>query len=126
MPSLYKVGVLYRNRGGQITRPWVVGPAYRSGIWPTAISWIQKSTKRSHSYNQGENLPSMEEGHDGGLPTTTVLSTVLAATVERSSSKMYKVQRWHVLSRAIRRKSRVTVHRHLVLFGLLLVSSLGK
>jgi hypothetical protein len=73
----------------------------------------------------------MEEGHgdrvhSGGLPTTTVLSTVLAAIVERSSSKKYKVQGWHVPSRAIKRKSRVAVHRHLVLFGLLLVSSAGR
>jgi hypothetical protein len=42
--------------------------------------------------------------HSGGLPTTTVLSTVLAAIVERSSSKKYKVQGWHVPSRAIREK----------------------
>jgi hypothetical protein len=45
--------------------------------------------------------------HSGGLPTTTVLSIVLAAIVERSGSKTYKVQGWLVPSRAIRRKSRV-------------------
>jgi hypothetical protein len=56
--------------------------------------------------------------HSGGTPTTTVLSIVLAATVERSSSKKYKVQGWHVPSRAIKRKSRVAVYHHLVLFGL--------
>jgi hypothetical protein len=53
------------------------GRAYRSGIWPTAISKIYKSTGGSHPYNQGENLPSMGEDHgdgmhSGGLPTTTV------------------------------------------------------
>jgi hypothetical protein len=42
--------------------------------------------------------------HSGGLPTTTVLSTVLAATVVRSQSKKYKGQAWRVPSRAIRGK----------------------
>jgi hypothetical protein len=42
--------------------------------------------------------------HNGGLPTTIVLRTVLFATVERSQSKKYKVQAWRVPSRAIREK----------------------
>jgi hypothetical protein len=51
----------------------------------------------------------MGEGDDdivqsGGLPTTTVLRTVLFATVERSQSKKYKVRAWRVPSRAIREK----------------------
>jgi hypothetical protein len=42
------------------------------------ISRIHKSTKGSHPYNQGDNLPSMEEDHDdrvrsGGPPTIIVL-----------------------------------------------------
>jgi hypothetical protein len=62
-----------------------------------AIFGIQKSTKRSHPYNQGEKHPSMERDHDdrvhsGGLPTITVLSTVLDITVERSQFRKYKVQ----------------------------------
>jgi hypothetical protein len=32
--------------------------------------------------------------HSGGLPTTTVLRTVLAARVVRSQLKKYKVQAW--------------------------------
>jgi hypothetical protein len=83
--------------GGRITQPWVVGPAYRSGIWPTTIFEIHKSTKGSHPYNQGENLPSMEGDHDdrvhsGGLPTITVPKYSPYLTVVRSQSKKYKVQ----------------------------------
>jgi hypothetical protein len=81
--------MLHRNRRGRITRPWVVGPTYRSGIWPTVISGTQKSTKGSHPYNQGENLPSMEEDHDdrvhtGGLPTITMPKYSPYLTVVRS------------------------------------------
>jgi hypothetical protein len=61
--------------------------------------------------------------HSGGLPTTTVLSTVLAATVVRSQSKKYKVQAWRVPSRAIRGKSRVAGQCHHVQLGLYPVSS---
>jgi hypothetical protein len=62
-----------------------------------AISGMQKSTKGSHPYNQGEKHPSMERDHDdrvhsGGLPTITVLSTVLDIIVVRSQSKKYRVQ----------------------------------
>jgi hypothetical protein len=86
-----------QEQRGRITRPWVVGPAYRSEIWPTAISRIQKSTKGSHPYNQGENLPSMEGDHDdmvhsGGLPTITVPKYSPYLTVVRLQSKKYKVQ----------------------------------
>jgi hypothetical protein len=42
--------------------------------------------------------------HSGGIPTTTVLRIVLSSTVERSSSKKYKVQGWLVPLRAIREK----------------------
>ena len=56
--------------------------------------------------------------HNGGLPTTTVLRTVLSATVERSRSRKYKVQGWLVPSRAIRDKVKGARHHHLVLFGL--------
>jgi hypothetical protein len=87
-----QVGILCWNRGGRITRPWVVGPAYRSGIWPTAISGIQKSTKGLHPYNQGKNLPSMEGDHDdrvhsGGLTTITVPKYSSYLTVVRSQLK---------------------------------------
>jgi hypothetical protein len=54
-------------------------------------------------------FPGMGEGdddrvHSGSLPTTTVLRTVFSATVERSSSRKYKVHGWLVPSRAIREK----------------------
>jgi hypothetical protein len=54
-------------------------------------------------------FPSMGEGdddrvHSGGIPTTTVLTTILSATVEKSRSRKYKVQGWLVPSRAIREK----------------------
>jgi hypothetical protein len=57
-----------------------------------AISRIQKSTKGSHPYNQGENLPSMERDHDdrvhsGGLPTITMPKDGPYVTVVRSQSK---------------------------------------
>jgi hypothetical protein len=45
--------------------------------------------------------------HSGGLPTTIVLRIVLSAIMEWSSSRKYKVQGWHVPSRAIRGKSRM-------------------
>jgi hypothetical protein len=55
----------------------VGGPAYKSGMWPTIISGISKSTTVSHPYNQGRKHPSMEAEYDdrvhsGGLPTLTV------------------------------------------------------
>jgi hypothetical protein len=56
--------ILCRNSGGQITHTWVVGPAYRSRIWPTAISGIQKSTKVSYPYNQGRKHPRMKVEYD--------------------------------------------------------------
>jgi hypothetical protein len=57
-------------------------------------------------------FPSMGEDdddrvHSGGLPTTTVLRTILTATVEWSRSRKYKVQGWHVASRAVKGKSRI-------------------
>jgi hypothetical protein len=87
------------------------------------MSGIQKSTKGSHPYNQGEKHPSMEKDHDdrvhsGGLPTITVLSTVLDITVERSQSRKYNVQGCGVLSRAIREKVKGLCHRQHVLFGM--------
>jgi hypothetical protein len=62
-----------------------------------AISGIQKSTKGSYPYNQGEILPSMEGDHDdrvhsGGLPTITVPKYSPYLTVVRSQSQKYKVQ----------------------------------
>jgi hypothetical protein len=56
------------------------------------MSGMQKSTKGSHPYNQGENLPSMEEDHDdrvhsGGLPTITVPKYSPYLIVVRSQSK---------------------------------------
>jgi hypothetical protein len=69
-----------------------IGPGYGQ----TAISGIQKSTKGSHPYNQGEILPSIEEDHgdrvhSGGLPTITVSKYSPYLTVVRSQSKRYKV-----------------------------------
>jgi hypothetical protein len=54
------------------------------------MSGIQKSTKGSHPYNQGKNLPSMEEDHDdrvhsGGLITITVPKYSPYLTVEAST-----------------------------------------
>jgi hypothetical protein len=71
---------------------WHIGPGYRSRIWPTAMSRTQKSTKGSHPYNQGKNLPSMEQDHDdrvhsGGLTTITVSKYSPYLTVVRSQSK---------------------------------------
>jgi hypothetical protein len=70
----------------------VVGPAYRSRIWPTAISGIQKSTMVSYPYNQGRKHPSMEADYDdrvqsGGLTTVTVLKYSPYLIVVRSQSK---------------------------------------
>jgi hypothetical protein len=70
----------------------VIGPAYRSRIWLTAISGIQKSTKVSYPYNQGRKHPSMEEDHDdrvhsGGLTTITVPKYSPYLRVVRSQSK---------------------------------------
>jgi hypothetical protein len=70
----------------------VVGPAYRSRIWPTAISGIQKSTKVSYPYNQGRKHPSMEADYDdrvhsGGLTTITVPKYSPYLTVVRSQSR---------------------------------------
>jgi hypothetical protein len=70
----------------------VVGPAYRSRIWPTAISGIQKSTKVSHPYNQGRKHPSMEPDYDdrvhsGGLTTITVPKYSPYLIVVRTQSK---------------------------------------
>jgi hypothetical protein len=50
---------------------------YRSRVWPTVLSGIQKSANVSHPYNQGRKHPSMVaewDGrvHSGGLPTLTV------------------------------------------------------
>jgi hypothetical protein len=85
--------------GSQITRSLqVVGPAYRSRIWPTVISGIYKSTEVSCPYNQGEILTSMEGGHvdrvhSGGLPTLTVHKYSPYLIVVRSQSRKYTVQR---------------------------------
>jgi hypothetical protein len=70
----------------------VIGPAYRSRIWPTAISGIQKSTKVSYAYNQGRKHPSMEADYDdrvhiAGLTTITVLKYSPYLTVVRLQSK---------------------------------------
>jgi hypothetical protein len=70
----------------------VVGLAYRSRIWTTAISGIQKSTKVSYPYNQGRKHPSMEADyddrvHNGGLTTITVPKYSPYLTVVRSQSK---------------------------------------
>jgi hypothetical protein len=98
---------------------WHTGPGYDQRLCPG-----HRSQPKGHIPTIKERtFPGMGEDdddrvHSGGLPTTTVLSTVLASTVGRSSSKKYKVQGWHVPLRAIRRKSRVAVHHHLVLFGL--------
>jgi hypothetical protein len=97
MPA-YLFDVLCRSRGGRITRPsWAVGPAYKSGIWPTVISGLHESTKASHPYNQGKVQLSMEEDrvdrvHSGGLPTLTVHKYRAYLTVVRSQSWKYKVQ----------------------------------
>jgi hypothetical protein len=93
-----------------------------SGIWPTAISGIHKSTKGSHPYNQGKKHPSMEIDHDdrmhiGGLPTITVPSIDLDITVERSHSRKYIIQGCGVTSRAITEKVKGSCHHQHVLFG---------
>jgi hypothetical protein len=74
----------------------VVGPAYRSRIWPMAISGIQKSTKVSHPYNQGRKHPSMgadydDRVHSGGLTTITVPKYGAYLTGVRSQSKQVQV-----------------------------------
>jgi hypothetical protein len=103
-----------QEQGGRITRPsWVVGPAYRSGIWPTVISGILKSTKVSHPYNQGRKHTSMvaECGgrvHSGGLPTLTVHKYSPYLTVIRSQSKRYKVRDVESHREQSGRKSRVS------------------
>jgi hypothetical protein len=101
---------------------WVIGPAYRSRIWPTVISRILKSTKVSHPYNQGRKHLSMvtECGgrvHSGGLPTLTVHKYRADFTKVRSQSKRYKVQEGGVTSRAIREKVKGLCFRQQVLFG---------
>jgi hypothetical protein len=90
------------------------------------MSRIEKSTRGSHPYNQGENLPSMEEDHgdrvqSGGLPTTIVQKYYPYLQSGKVIVKEYKVQGWRVTSREIRDKVKGVCHRHLVLFGLLLV-----
>jgi hypothetical protein len=57
-----------------------------------AMSGIQKSTKGSHPYNQGKNLPSMDQDHDdrvhsGGLTTITMPKYIPYLTVVRSQLK---------------------------------------
>jgi hypothetical protein len=85
--------VYYAGTGEvRLPRQGVVGPAYRSRIWPTAISGIQKSTKGSYPYNQGRRHPSMEEDHgdrvhSGGLTTITVLKYSPYLTMVRSQWK---------------------------------------
>jgi hypothetical protein len=56
--------------------------------------------------------------HSGGLPTITVLSTVLDITVERSPSRKYNIQGCGVSSRAIREKVKGLCHRQHVMFGM--------
>jgi hypothetical protein len=122
MPA-YLFDVLCRNRGVRITRPSdIVGPAYRSRIWPTVVSGIQKSAKMSCPYNQGGILPSMERYqvdrvHSGGLPTLTVHKYNPYLTEARSQCRKYKVQGYGVPSRAIREKVKGLCLRQQVLFG---------
>jgi hypothetical protein len=80
-------------------------------FWPGLLSIMERT------------FPSMGEGaddrvHSGGIPTTTVLRTVLSATVERARSRSTKVQAWSVPSRAIKEKVKDGRALHLVLFGL--------
>jgi hypothetical protein len=92
--------VYYAGTGeAGLPKQGVVGLAYRSRIWPTAISRIQKSTKVSYPYNQGRKHPSMEEDHDdrvhsGGLTTITVPKYSPYVTVIRSQWKQVQGTGW--------------------------------
>jgi hypothetical protein len=82
-----------------------IGPGYDQRLYLGYISQPKghiPTIKERTFLGMGEDDD--DRVHSGGLPTTTVLSTILAATVERSSSKKYKVQGWHVPSRVIREK----------------------
>jgi hypothetical protein len=81
---------------GRITRSRISDPAYESGIGQTVYVGCRNQPKAHVPTIKERTFPGMGEGdddrvHSGGLPTTTVLRTVLSATVERSQSKKYKV-----------------------------------
>jgi hypothetical protein len=82
-----------------------MSPGYGQRLYPR-----HRSQPKGHvPTNKERTFPGMGEGdddrvHSGGLPTTTVLRTVLSAIVERSRSREYKVQGWLVPLRAIRER----------------------